>query len=116
MTYEQRPEIVTLAEIARYIIKWSPIAPLSGLKALPVVICFDCDARSFFYDQGKQLLLLPVRPTNERLLQHVNMAKKKAPMLTNVDDMDNEGRVRLLAVIDNLRALGINDNVSLPQV
>ncbi|KAB8275847.1 P-loop containing nucleoside triphosphate hydrolase protein [Aspergillus minisclerotigenes] len=25
------------------------------------------------------------------------MAKKKAPMLTNVDDMDNEGRVRLLA-------------------
>lgn len=37
-------------------------------------------------------------------------------MLTNVDDMDNSGRVRLLAVIDNLRALGINDNVSLPQV
>ncbi|RAQ69118.1 dynamin [Aspergillus flavus] len=44
------------------------------------------------------------------------MAKKKAPMLTNVDDMDNEGRVRLLAVIDNLRVLGINDNISLPQL
>lgn len=33
-----------------------------------------------------------------------------------VNGMDNEGQVRVLGVIDKLRELGINENVSLPQV
>ena len=33
-----------------------------------------------------------------------------------VEDIDNEDRVKLLSIIDQFRELGVNEDVSLPQV
>ena len=33
-----------------------------------------------------------------------------------MNDMDNSDRVRILEIIDQFRALGINEDISLPQV
>lgn len=44
------------------------------------------------------------------------MTRKKHLQLTALDDLDNEKRVRILSIIDNIRELGISENVSLPQV
>lgn len=45
-----------------------------------------------------------------------NMAKREAIDLTTADGLDNEQRARLLGIIDQLRELGISENISLPQV
>lgn len=45
-----------------------------------------------------------------------NMAKRQAIDLTTADGLDNEQRARLLGIIDQLRELGISENISLPQV
>lgn len=42
--------------------------------------------------------------------------RKAKTLLPEVDGLDNESRVRVLGIIDKLRELGINENVSLPQV
>ncbi|KAJ5766695.1 uncharacterized protein N7511_004311 [Penicillium nucicola] len=44
------------------------------------------------------------------------MAKKLAMDLAAADGLDNEKRAQLLGVIDQLRELGISENVSLPQL
>ena len=44
------------------------------------------------------------------------MKRKIDSLIPIVNAMDNESQVRILGVIDKLRELGINDNVSLPQV
>jgi hypothetical protein len=44
------------------------------------------------------------------------MARRQAIDLTAADGLDNEKRARLLGVIDQLRELGISEDVSLPQV
>ena len=36
--------------------------------------------------------------------------------LSGVNELDNDNRIRVLAIIDKLRELGINEDVSLPQV
>ena len=41
----------------------------------------------------------------------------KRPLeLSGANELDNDDRVRVLAVVDKLRELGINEDVSLPQV
>ncbi|KAI2823747.1 hypothetical protein CBS147321_11058 [Aspergillus niger] len=42
--------------------------------------------------------------------------RKAKTLLPEVDGLDNESRVRVLGIIDKLRELGINENVSLPQL
>ena len=44
------------------------------------------------------------------------MTRKKALDVADVADLDNEKRVRILGIIDNIRELGVNEDVSLPQV
>lgn len=34
----------------------------------------------------------------------------------SLEDLDNEDRVRVLGIIDRFRELGINEDISLPQV
>jgi hypothetical protein len=36
--------------------------------------------------------------------------------VADVAELDNEKRVRILGIIDNIRELGVNEDVSLPQV
>ena len=36
--------------------------------------------------------------------------------LSGVNDLDNDDRVRVLAIIDQFRELGVNEDISLPQV
>jgi hypothetical protein len=43
------------------------------------------------------------------------MTRKKLT-LAAVDGLDNEKRVRILGIIDQIRELGVSENVSLPQV
>lgn len=45
----------------------------------------------------------------------IGVRKAKA-VLPEVNRLDNESRVRVLRVIDKLRELEINKNISLPQV
>ncbi|KAL6230944.1 hypothetical protein BDW75DRAFT_248246 [Aspergillus navahoensis] len=45
----------------------------------------------------------------------MGIRKVKAP-LPEVDGLDNESRVRVLGIIDKLSELGVNENVSLPQL
>lgn len=35
--------------------------------------------------------------------------------LSEANDLDNDDRVRILAIIDQFRELGINEDISLPQ-
>ena len=35
---------------------------------------------------------------------------------SSVEDLDNEDRVRVLGIIDKFRELGVNEDISLPQV
>lgn len=35
---------------------------------------------------------------------------------TSLEDLDNDDRVRVLGIIDRFRELGINEDISLPQV
>jgi hypothetical protein len=44
------------------------------------------------------------------------MTAKKSLQLTAIGGLENENRVRILGVIDQLRELGVGENVSLPQV
>jgi hypothetical protein len=44
------------------------------------------------------------------------MTRKKALDVADVAELDNEKRVRILGIIDNIRELGVNEDVSLPQV
>jgi hypothetical protein len=44
------------------------------------------------------------------------MAKGHTLGLTAAEGLENENRVQLLEIIDQLRELGISENVSLPQV
>ncbi|KAJ6086177.1 hypothetical protein N7486_010458 [Penicillium sp. IBT 16267x] len=44
------------------------------------------------------------------------MARRQGIDLTAADGLDNEKRARLLGIIDQLRELGISENVSLPQL
>jgi hypothetical protein len=41
---------------------------------------------------------------------------KKDSMLSGIDNLDNDSRVRVLGIIDKLRELGVSETVSLPQV
>ena len=43
------------------------------------------------------------------------MTRKKPLDITDVAELDNEKRVRILGIIDNIRELGVNEDVSLPQ-
>ena len=43
------------------------------------------------------------------------MAKAKLGC-RSVEDLDNEDRVRVLGIVDKLRELGVNEDISLPQV
>ena len=36
--------------------------------------------------------------------------------LPGVNDIDNEDRVKVLAIVDQFRELGVNEDISLPQV
>jgi len=36
--------------------------------------------------------------------------------LSGANELDNDDRVRVLAIIDQLRELGVNEDISLPQV
>ena len=48
---------------------------------------------------------------------YAKMAKKILQRLASaMDDMDHSDRVRILGIIDQFRALGINEDISLPQV
>jgi hypothetical protein len=44
------------------------------------------------------------------------MTAKKSLQLAAIGGLENEKRVRILGVIDQLRELGVGENVSLPQV
>jgi hypothetical protein len=44
------------------------------------------------------------------------MTAKKSLQLAAIGGLENENRVRILGVIDQLRELGVGENVSLPQV
>lgn len=44
------------------------------------------------------------------------MTATRSLQLAAIGDLDNEKRVRILGVIDQLRELGVGENVSLPQV
>ncbi|KAI9045152.1 dynamin family protein [Aspergillus affinis] len=44
------------------------------------------------------------------------MAKKEHSMLSGVQSLDNEKRLRILSIVDKLRELGVSENVSLPQL
>jgi hypothetical protein len=44
------------------------------------------------------------------------MTRRKALDVADVAELDNEKRVRILGIIDNIRELGVNEDVSLPQV
>jgi hypothetical protein len=41
---------------------------------------------------------------------------KKDSMLSGIDNLDNDSRVRVLGIIDKLRELGVSETVSLPQL
>lgn len=44
------------------------------------------------------------------------MTATKSSQLAGIGDLDNERRLHILGVIDSLRELGVNEDVSLPQV
>lgn len=54
-----------------------------------------------------------IKPINQRSLI---MTRTTGRLAAGVDELDSEDRIRVLGVIDQFRELGVNEDISLPQV
>jgi hypothetical protein len=46
----------------------------------------------------------------------ISVMTRQSLASTSLEDLDNDDRVRVLGIIDRFRELGINEDISLPQV
>jgi hypothetical protein len=46
----------------------------------------------------------------------ISVMTRQSLASTSLEDLDNDDRVRVLGIIDRFRELGINKDISLPQV
>ena len=61
-------------------------------------------------DESKQSLNLAIIETSFATMTKLSFAQK------SLEDLDSEDRERVLGIIDQFRELGVNEDISLPQV